>query len=313
MQTHAEVACSAPVAFQIKAGESLPHEIRRLAREQLTEARAAAADRRHPLGARVHDVRTAMKKVRALNRLVRPALGRRARHADHRLRKIAHSVASLRDADVVLKAFDGVVGPARAGLTRVRSRLAAQRRAQAQDFERSGRARRLRDDLARERGKVGDWVRDSLHWSGLDEALTRGYRRARAAMDTAYRSHKRSDFHAWRRAVKTHRHQIAALAPIAPTRMKARVDRLDRLGDLLGDEHDLTVLEGAIDAELSRLSDNRPGKELLRRIAERRQGLRRRARPLGKLLFAARPSAFRERARRDLRAAAQPSHSPIFT
>ncbi len=122
-------------------------------------------------------------------------------------------------------------------------------------------------------------------------------------MAAAYRSESETDFHAWRRAVKTHRHQVAALEAIAPRRMKARLDELDRLGDLLGDEHDLTVLEAAIGAELSEIADPEPIDLLLRRIAVRRRNLRRRAQPLGRLLFEERPSAFRDRARSDFRAA----------
>ena len=61
-----------PVAIRIKVDEPLPHELRRMAREQLEEARDAAADSRRALAERVHEVRTSMKKVRALNRLVAP-------------------------------------------------------------------------------------------------------------------------------------------------------------------------------------------------------------------------------------------------
>jgi CHAD domain-containing protein len=291
------------VAFHIKAGKSLPPEIRRMAHEQIQEARAALADVRRPLGERVHDVRTAMKKVRALNRLVRPAVGRRARHADRRLRKIAHAVSSLRDAEVVLKTYDRAVGPSRAALAAVRSRLAAHLRAEAQAFEKKERSRRLRADLAHERRKVEDWMPKARGWSAIDEGLSHGYRRARQAMAAAYRTKSGTAFHDWRRAVKTHRHQIAALETIAPGRMKQRLDRLDHLGDLLGDEHDLTVLEATVGAELALLPDPRKGDHLLHRIADRRDQLRKRARPLGKRLFAERPSGFRNRARANLRAA----------
>lgn len=295
------------MSFRIEAGEALPRALRRIVRAELEEARAAAIDSRLPLGERVHEVRTAMKKVRALNRLVRSALAKSARRADRRLRRIAHSVSELRDAGVVLKTFNRTAAsgrrPARPVLAGIGTRLTLNLRAQAQAFERNQRARRLRSDLARERRKVDDWMPTADHWRAIDEGLTDGYRRARKAMAAAYRTGTGADFHAWRRTVKTHRHQIAALEAIAPRRMKARLDELDRLGDLLGEEHDLTVLEAAIAAELSEIADPEPVEQLLRRIAVRRRTLRRRAQPLGGLLFEERPSAFRQRARRDFRAA----------
>jgi len=290
------------VAFRIETNKPLPGEIRRIARRELKKARGAAA-LEEPLGEHVHDIRTAMKKVRALNRLVRPAVGQRARRADRRLKKIAHSVSSLRDAEVVLQTFDRAVGPSRAALAGVRAQLVVHLREETQAVERDGGSQRLRSDLARERRKVEAWMPKADRWSAIDQGLTRGYRRAREAMDAAYRSESGADFHAWRRAVKTHRHQLAALKEIAPGRMKARLDELDRLGDLLGDEHDLTVLEGALCGARARLPDPARVDDLLRRITDRQRQLRRRARPLGSRVFAEPPAAFRDRVRRDFRAA----------
>jgi CHAD domain-containing protein len=122
-------------------------------------------------------------------------------------------------------------------------------------------------------------------------------------MDAAYRSGSGADFHTWRRAVKTHRHQLAALKEIAPGRMKARIDELDRLGELLGDEHDLTVLEEAIRGTRTRLPDPDQVDHLLQELTSRKRQLRQRARPLGKRVFAEPPAAFRDRLRRDFRAA----------
>src|SRR3954468_12499228 len=216
-------SCWLSVAFRIETRKPLPREIRRIARRELKKARGAA-NLQEPLGEHVHDIRTAMKKVRALNRLVRPAVGQPARRADDRLREIAHSVSPLRDAEVVLATFDRAVGPSRAALAGVRAQMAAHLRAEAHAIKDDGHSQRLRDDRASERRKVEDWMPKADRWSAIDEGLTRGYRRARDSMATAYRSGTGVAFHAWRRAVKTHRHQLAALKDIAPGRMKARID-----------------------------------------------------------------------------------------
>jgi CHAD domain-containing protein len=139
-------------------------------------------------------------------------------------------------------------------------------------------------------------------WRTIGEGLEDGYRRARQAMTAAYRSDTGADFHAWRRAVKTHRHQVHALEPVAPRRMAARLDKLDRLGDLLGDEHDLVVLEQTIRDEQSCFPDERNCDHLLRLVSAQRFRLRERARPLGEQLFAEPPSRFRDQMRRDFRA-----------
>src|SRR5438552_12753445 len=98
------------VAFRIRQHEALPHAIKRMARAELAHAGGVVGDARRPLHERIHDVRTTVKKVRALDRLVRPVAGGAARKADDRLRKVARAVSGARDAEVVLKTFDDVAG-----------------------------------------------------------------------------------------------------------------------------------------------------------------------------------------------------------
>src|SRR5262245_43601634 len=101
---------AAVVAFRIKPGEALPHAIRRMARAELADARDVVTAPRRSVDERVHDLRTAIKKVRALIRMVKPeAPRRRIRGADRRLKNVADAVSGARDAEVVLTTFDGVV------------------------------------------------------------------------------------------------------------------------------------------------------------------------------------------------------------
>ena len=294
------------MAFQIKPGEALPHAITRMARAELADARDAVAAPRRSVDERVHDVRTAIKKVRALVRLVKhEAPRRRARRADRRLRKVAGAVSAARDAEVVLKTFDGVVRAMQArpgeSLAQARAHLGGRLRAHARPLRRKRKTEALGARLARARRAVESWVPNDDRWRAIGRGLTKGYRRAREAMAAAYRSESGADFHAWRRAVKTHRHQMQALETVAPRTLRPRLDTLDRLGDLLGDEHDLTVLEETVREEQACFADERQCDHLLRLIAQRRFRLRDRARPLGKKLFAERPSDFRDRLHADFR------------
>jgi len=293
------------MAFRIKPGEELPPAVKRMARAELRDAGRAIGDPRRPLAERIHDARTAIKKVRALDRLVRSAVGRPARRADRRLRKVAHAVSGARDAEVVLKTFDDFVadldGRSSKPLAGARRDLAARLRASAGPLKRGGRVKRLRARLARERRKVKRWVPGADRWRAIGPGFEQGYRRARDAMATAYRSESGEDFHAWRRASKTHRHQVHALAPLAPGILNPRLKTLDRLGDLLGDEHDLTVLEQTIRDEKSCFPDERQRDRLLRLVGNRRLRLRRRAQSLGRALFAVRPSVLREHVKRGFR------------
>ena len=295
------------MAFRIKPGEALPHAIRRMARAELADARDVVTAPRRSVDERVHDVRTAIKKVRALIRMVKPeAPRRRIRRADRRLKNVADAVSGARDAEVVLTTFDGVVRAMHespgGSLAQARTRLDARLRASAGPMRRHRTTKKLYARLARARQTVERWIPNEDRWCAVGPGLTDGYRRARDAMAAARRSDSGVDYHAWRRAAKTHRHQVHALVPVAPRKLKPRVDALDCLGDLLGEEHDLTVLEETIRGEQACFPDERHCDHLLHLIAQRRLRLRDRARPMGEKLFGERPSDFRDWLHADFRA-----------
>src|SRR5262245_63185498 len=155
---------AAVVAFRIKPGEALPHAIRRMARAELADARDVVTAPRRSVDERVHDLRTAIKKVRALIRMVKPeAPRRRIRRADRRLKNVADAVSAARDAEVVLTTFDGVVRAMHessgGSLAQARTRLDAR--------------------LARARRAVERWVPNEDRWRAVGPGLTDGYRRAR--------------------------------------------------------------------------------------------------------------------------------------
>lgn len=97
--------------------------------------------------------------------------------------------------------------------------------------------------------------------------------------------------HAWRKAVKRLWYQARAVQAVAPRQLDRMVGRLDELGDLLGDDHDLTVLVEALD---------QPQKGHRRRLVtrtvaaarKRQRRLRRRSLRLGDRIFADRPKRF---------------------
>jgi hypothetical protein len=228
----------------------------RLAVDELRSAEAALDDD-GPIHRRVHALRTALKKARALVRLCAPADAELARRVSRRLRRVAHAAAPARDAHVVLKTFDALGGGRRA-----RERLARRARSATRALERERRAlgRRLR----RARGALDAW-RDERSALAPRAALALGHERVRAAFARARATGGDDALHAWRRRVKAHAVQLEALG--RPAR------DLDELGRLLGRDHDLALLSSAL-----RRGERR---RLSAAIASRRTRLQRRALALG--------------------------------
>jgi CHAD domain-containing protein len=289
------------VATRIEPGETARHATKRMARAELVGA-AQAFDGPTSLAERIHAVRTSIKKVRALARLVRPVVGREAKREDRRLRRLARAIGDVRDAEVVLSTFDAVLSElregARARLGGVRGRLASRLRVAAQPFGEGGKAAGLGRRLRRAAKRCARWAppRKLEVSRAFGEGFLKGYRRARRAMKMAYAAPSGERFHAWRRAVKTHRHQVFMLETLGSAELAARLPELERLGQWLGDEHDLTTLGAALEEVRESFERVRDRELVARALARRQSELRARARTVGDKLFARSPAALARRA-----------------
>jgi CHAD domain-containing protein len=108
-------------------------------------------------------------------------------------------------------------------------------------------------------------------------------------MNKADRSRAMQDLHDWRKRVKDLWYELRILKPIEPKEMGRLADDTKRLAHLLGDDHDLAVLEEA--AKSARL-DSKELKQLSKQIHIRRAGLQRESFQLGHRLYQESPSAF---------------------
>ena len=275
---------------------------RRLLRVELQGAIDAAEDDRRPRGERIHDVRTALKRARALLRLVSSLLGRRGREERRRLAAIARQFGAVRDAEVAVETIDRLLpllGGQSSALSALRIRAVAEwraleRRAEtAQDLRRASRAlalarRRAERLFDRARGQGGRAVADGF---------VREYGKARQAMKDADRLHTPLAFHVWRKGVKIHAYHVKVLTNAGVKEMASRRDSLDALGSLLGEGHDLTVFEATIRAEQPRLGHSVDCERLLAVIETRQRDIHRRVKQLGRRLFVDRPSMMRRKLR----------------
>jgi len=248
-------------------------------------------------------VRTATKKVRALAHLVEPVVGGRARKVERRLRALAKTVSGLRDAEVLLGAFDRLLPllpgagkpdterdlPLRVARAEMATRLAKQIRGlRAHD-----RLDEIEHTLRDVRRRVGRWrpERGGAARADVLAALVDGYRRARKALGRATSDPSVAATHAWRRAVKRHRNQLRVFEDARPKELSGRMADLDKLGEQLGEGHDLALLE----AELGSLPRGEARRRMLEASARRRRQLRAEALLLGRGLFSEKPRLLAQR------------------
>jgi CHAD domain-containing protein len=281
------------MAFRLEHRGSIADELHRIVRSELRNALDALSVR-DPDEEAVHEARKGVKKVRAVVRLLRDALGSDYGAQNGRLRRVAHSLSSLRDADATTETIRAlharyptvvkrsIVQGVLRGL-RTRKRL-VHRRA-------GGRVRQAAAGLRRSMKSIPDRVQSAARRRVVEAGFTRGYRRAAKALKPLGVASDATQFHAWRRRVKDHAYHVRLFEGLHPV-PRARAKRLRRLEDWLGDDHNQALLRGILLASPDHFGDARSIAIVLGCITKHQAWLRGRALRAGRRLFTAKPAEF---------------------
>lgn len=274
----------------IRKDEDIAAALVRLAGDDLAAARGALVDG-DGREARVHRVRQHLKRVRTLLRVIEAGAGDRARVARRSLTGVARMLAGARDADVAAASAREIATAtpraAELGFDRVVATLEHEADRAHRDetplTEIDQRLALLVEEVAALAPDLADGR--ALLERGLDDA----YRRGRRWMRRAQVSLATPELHGWRKTVKD-LWQLVRLAEKRITRKGQKLEPvLERLGNLLGLDHDHAVL-----AEKLALS---PTGDLalmaqLALIADRRRELEAEAFELGAAIYSESPRSF---------------------
>jgi CHAD domain-containing protein len=286
------------MAYRFRIQRKVHKEVRRAAIEQIDKAIEELHEQRQDIHKAIHEVRKRLKKVRAVLRLVRPELSASYARQNALFRDLGRKLAKFRDAEARVEAVEGLIQQTpeqeREPLQQVRSQLAAKRDEQ---IRQAGDLPDLLDAVGRElesaKRNIKRWKFSGQEFGTLAGGLRKTYARGRKALTKAYRTNTSEDFHEWRKRVKYHWYHMRLVRECWDKPMNARRDELSELADVLGDDHDLAVLEQTL-ADFGGGDGNRnwqPGARIHRRQAK----LRAKARPLGERIFAEKPKRFVDR------------------
>ena len=277
----------------VAVGEAL----RAIARDALQEARAALGDGAKPDAAAVHDYRKAMKRWRALLRLLEPFLDEDAKRLRAEARDSARELAGARDAQSAIEALDDLVeNDAKLSprtIASMRKRLDEVRAsAEAATLTQATRARLL-VALDTAEAVANAWPLDSISFAAFARELTETYKLARDdAPSVDWRTVEPDVLHDLRSRVVAHRYQMELVQPLWPKFGRLWVAEAQRLRDRLGAFQDLSVMQG-FTAPHQPLAPWRA--RLTPVIAARQATHAKAAQRIAGRLFAERPRAFRKR------------------
>ena len=292
------------MAFRLRPDEPVERGIKRIAREQIELALVETADDQLDRHEAVHQVRKRCKKIRGLLRLVRPALPDVYRQENACIRDAARMLSGLRDAESAIEAFDRfttrisdrvdpeVVATARHDLLLRREFLTDERfdlEARLADF-----ALKMQTVLDR----VESWSCTHRGFAAIKDGFKKTYRLGRRSMSRAYKKGSAKEFHEWRKRTKDHWYHVRLLRDAWKENFKKRVKLLNRLSELLGDDHDMFVLRQILLEHPERFGELARQEPLIESLDRRRAEQQAQAKELGDRIYADNPKEFTRRLRK---------------
>ena len=288
------------MSYRLDLNRRLSDEVRRVALECVDDALRRLAnldgDSAEDISTAVHEVRKRCKELRGLARLLRPVLGDGYQPFNVEIREAARELSPIRDAQALLSTVEQL--QARSGgkkgrhLEPVRIHQNVLAGVATHDL-RSDDPRIIRAGahLRAARAMIDSWSLDDDP-ATVAAGLERTYRAGRAALKRARKHPEDDPVHEWRKSVKYLWYQARLLEPRDPQRIGPLVADLDRLSDLLGDDHDLAVLAAQLRAAASNGElEPKVAKRGIRLALERQATLRAKALRRGAAVYAAASSS----------------------
>ncbi|MBB3946184.1 hypothetical protein GGQ73_002130 [Rhizobium skierniewicense] len=283
------------MSFRIDPKKPFAEELRRTGVELIDEAMAALSLQPDGPHAAVHDARKKFKRLRALYRFVADEDPKFRKAENIRFRDIARSLSQAREAAALVETIHHLQQFSRSdaetqALASAHDALAERRDAMTRDD--GDLPARIDAALTEcEKGKHA-LLQLSLP-SGKKTAAKRirqtwlkQRRNARDAMRHCHDKAEDEDFHDLRKSGQVYWMHLALMRKIWPSAMRAKKIDAKRLVDLLGHEHDLSVLAALADDEPERFAEGDTLALLREAIIHRQQALRKECLDLADHVFA---------------------------
>jgi len=237
---------------------------------------------REPMGGLIHEGRLLIKRARALLWFARPAMGSTTHtRALTRLRRGAGLLADQRDLAVMQATLEELASQAppdsrdRAALEEVFQKL-------VRDSTAGGATKKkLRQMLQKAmrilRQSVNDIQRSAARratWPSPCERVKKAFHEMCHAGKQARRTGRDADFHEWRKKAKRLLYQLELTQPEPGRRMARVMERVAKLQDTLGADHDGVVVEDCLRSQIP-LSPS--ARRVLRLLKKRKARLRKKA------------------------------------
>jgi CHAD domain-containing protein len=293
------------MGYVFKQEQSIAQNINRILSEEVKAAIDTLESPGDSPAEAIHGVRKRIKKIRALFRLVRSELkGQDFKRENTYYRLIGNQLSTLRDATVMIntaeklrETYPDTISPK--VFTTLRKALVQQQAGANRDFfDDPDKIREVADAFRQARLKVAGLPKHHNGFWMMAPNLKGIYRRARKGLKVVIQDPTIHHLHEFRKEVKTLWYHTRLLQPIWPDLFRAYGQELGRLGELLGDDHDVGVLAQAIESDQFRLGNKQTKATVVQLLHEHRTQLQKQILPLANRLLVEKAGDFVGRYRR---------------
>lgn len=245
----------------------------------------------------IHTARTTIKRVRAILRLIQPAIGAATfQKENQRLQETARLLAPMRDAAIGLHTLRRLAGATKRKKERMQVFVVhdhfAKQVSMPHGVTQESVMRATVRALEAHRRRLRKLRIISADWCAMGMGLEKVYRACRRRMQRAFAEGDDDSFHRWRIRLKNLDYELQFLEPIWPRRMHPMMARLKKLEAKLGDDHDLAVLKAALQETPDRFGGAPVVERVLDQLNQRSQKRRRAFRPLADKILDEKPGRF---------------------
>lgn len=237
------------------------------------------------LGGDIHFVRVMIKRLRALVRLIRPAISEMDfGRVNLGLKKAACRLSFARDSDVALQTLAKLGFSKPSERDAVASMLVNLSGNEVHRSEVNKAMNQIKLDLEQARGDLGQIQISGSEWMAIGPGLRKVYRQCQKRMRRAFSEGNDESFHKWRIRAKNLFYELQMLRPVWPERLDKMIAGLNQLQEEIGADHDLVILKRSLKTPDTFDGDEKVAK-FVSVLVEKSKKIRRQLEPLGRSIF----------------------------
>ena len=249
-----------------------------------------------------HDIRKRLKKLRALARIVRDEMGEKNyKDLNIYFRDLGRELSDLRDLTAHIETVE--ILKERYGnylYVNFFSGIIKQIEKERDELEKKLResnffSKHLVQKLKYAQSELAKWPVNSNDIQIILPSIERVYKRGKEALAKSYKNPTKENFHEWRKRVKYLWYQTLLLQETWPQFFETLEIEIHELADLLGNDHDLMVLQVKLNSGDFATKDLRQLELLNAIINQYSETLRNNAKTKGELIYAESPANFTKR------------------